>query len=193
MWIVVGADPGAHLFTGLAAGVTREAFEAALGAGEDVSAMLGRHDVGAGDVMYLPSGRVHAIGAGNLILEIQQNSDTTYRVFDFNRPGLDGELRELHVPESLASIDFGDVEPELLPRGEGVLAENPCFVVARRQLAEDAVPLAADGECALIAVLDGEARAGGQAFGPGSFFLLTADAAEPVGGPAEVLVCELPG
>ena len=61
--------------------------------------------------MFLPSGRVHAIGAGLVIFEIQQNSDTTYRVFDWNRVGLDGRPRELHVAESLASIDFRDFEP----------------------------------------------------------------------------------
>ena len=66
--------------------------------------------------MFLPSGRVHAIGAGNVIFEIQQNSDTTYRVFDWNRVGLDGKPRELHVEKSLASIDFNDFEPALVSR-----------------------------------------------------------------------------
>ena len=64
--------------------------------------------------MFLPSGRLHAIGAGNVIFEIQQNSDTTYRVFDWNRTGLDGKPRELHVAQSLASIDFNDFEPKLI-------------------------------------------------------------------------------
>jgi mannose-6-phosphate isomerase len=63
--------------------------------------------------MFLPSGRVHAIGAGLVIFEIQQNSDTTYRVFDWNRVGLDGKPRELHIAQSLASIDFDDFEPKL--------------------------------------------------------------------------------
>src|SRR5690349_22013811 len=67
--------------------------------------------------MFLPSGRVHAIGAGIVIFEIQQNSDTTYRVFDWNRVGLDGKPRELHITESLASIDFNDFEPGLVPGG----------------------------------------------------------------------------
>jgi len=66
--------------------------------------------------MFLPSGRVHALGAGLVIFEIQQNSDTTYRVFDWNRLGLDGKPRELHIPQSLASIDFNDYEPSLVPR-----------------------------------------------------------------------------
>jgi mannose-6-phosphate isomerase len=69
--------------------------------------------VRAGDTMFLPSGRVHAIGDGLVIFEIQQNSDTTYRVFDWNRTGLDGKPRELHIAQSLASIDFNDFEPKL--------------------------------------------------------------------------------
>jgi mannose-6-phosphate isomerase len=70
--------------------------------------------VRAGDTMFLPSGRVHAIGDGLVIFEIQQNSDTTYRVFDWNRVGLDGQPRELHLAQSLASIDFADFEPRLV-------------------------------------------------------------------------------
>jgi mannose-6-phosphate isomerase len=70
--------------------------------------------VKAGDTMFLPSGRVHAIGSGLVIFEIQQNSDTTYRVFDWNRVGLDGQPRELHIAQSLASIDFNDFEPKLV-------------------------------------------------------------------------------
>jgi len=64
--------------------------------------------------MFLPSGRVHAIGAGIVIFEIQQNSDTTYRIFDWNRVGLDGRPRELHVAQSLASINFEDFGPSLV-------------------------------------------------------------------------------
>ena len=76
-----------------------------------------------GDSIFIPSGRLHAIGAGFLIHEIQQNSDTTYRVFDWNRPGLDGKPRELHVAESLASIDFTDHEPPLgVAKGETLVS-----------------------------------------------------------------------
>src|SRR2546423_10189045 len=96
--------------------------------------------------MFLPSGRVHAIGAGLVIFEIQQNSDTTYRVFDWNRVGLDGKPRELHVAESLASIDFADFEPGLAPRkhhsGEQVehrpLVQNPLFEIDEYQAADEA-------------------------------------------------------
>ena len=118
MWFITEAQPDAALFVGLRRGVTRAEFERKIADGT-VAECFHRHNVTAGDAMFLPSGRVHAIGAGNVIFEIQQNSDTTYRVFDWNRTGLDGKPRELHVPQSLASIDFSDFEPALEPRSAG--------------------------------------------------------------------------
>ena len=113
MWYIAAADPGAELFVGLKNGVTREAFEDAVQRGT-VADCFHRVAVRAGDAMFLPSGRVHAIGAGLVIFEIQQNSDTTFRVHDWNRVGLDGKPRELHITESLESIDFADFEPSLI-------------------------------------------------------------------------------
>src|SRR5439155_22813485 len=86
------------------------------------------------DTMFIPSGRLHAIGAGNVIVEVQQNSDTTYRVFDWNRVGLDGKMRKLHVEESLRSIDFNDTAPTLQnPQGDA-LVECEYFRVERWNL-----------------------------------------------------------
>jgi mannose-6-phosphate isomerase len=113
MWYIADATPSAALYAGLKAGVTREEFERRIAEGT-VQECLHRVPVRAGDAMFLPSGRLHAIGAGNVIFEIQQNSDTTYRVFDWNRPGLDGKPRELHLEQSLASINFNDFEPSLI-------------------------------------------------------------------------------
>jgi mannose-6-phosphate isomerase len=113
MWYIADAGPGAELFVGLKRGVTREAFERALAAGR-VAECFHRVDVKRGDAMLLPSGRVHAIGANLVIFEIQQNSDTTFRVYDWDRVGLDGKPRELHIPQSLESIDFDDFEPGLV-------------------------------------------------------------------------------
>ena len=110
MWYIADADPGAELFVGLKQGVGRSQFEEALDAGR-VADCFHRITVTRGDSMFLPSGRVHAIGAGLVIFEIQQNSDTTFRVYDWDRLGLDGKPRELHIPQSLASIDFDDFEP----------------------------------------------------------------------------------
>lgn len=113
MWFIADAAPGAELFVGLKQGMTREEFERKIADGS-VADCFHRVPVRAGDTMFLPSGRVHAIGSGLVIFEIQQNSDTTYRVFDWNRTGLDGKPRELHVAESLASIDFNDFGPKLV-------------------------------------------------------------------------------
>src|SRR6478609_4729008 len=122
MWFIADAIPSAELYVGLKQGVTRADFERRVGDGS-VAECFHRVPVQPGDSMFLPSGRVHAIGAGLVIFEIQQNSDTTYRVFDWNRVGLDGKPRELHVPQSLASIDFNDFEPALVA-GEKIVGVN---------------------------------------------------------------------
>jgi mannose-6-phosphate isomerase len=113
MWHITDAALDAELYVGLKRGVTRAQFEQKIQTG-GVAECFHRVPVRSGDTMFLPSGRVHAIGAGLVIFEIQQNSDTTYRVFDWNRVGLDGKPRELHVAQSLASIDFNDFEPSLV-------------------------------------------------------------------------------
>ena len=121
MWYIAAAEPDAELYVGLRRGVTRAVFEEGIRTGR-VAECFHRISVRAGDTMFLPSGRVHAIGAGLVIFEIQQNSDTTFRVHDWDRLGLDGRPRDLHIAESLASIDFADVEPSLVsgePSTEG--------------------------------------------------------------------------
>jgi mannose-6-phosphate isomerase len=181
-WVLADAKPDAYLLVGLRHGVDRAAFEAALTAGEDVSLMLQRIPVTRGDALDIPSGRVHAIGGGCLIAEIQQNSDTTYRVFDFNRPGLDGRPRELHVPQSLASIDFADVEPQLVARDSETIAHTDFFEVDRWRLDGERAA-APDGECAVVQVLEGEVEtATGRRFGPGQLFLLPAQAGQALSG-----------
>lgn len=177
MWFIADCVPGAKLHVGLKRGVTRMDFENAI-AGGRVEECVHCIEPDAGDSIFIPSGRIHAIGAGFLIHEIQQNSDTTYRVFDWNRPGLDGKPRELHVAESLASIDFGDFEPSMdTPVGE-CLASCPYFRVGRRQLAAGEIlaqPVA--GNFVIIAVVDGVLQsAGGRRFEKGRFLLLPRDA-----------------
>lgn len=113
MWVVADATPDAELFVGLKRGVTRAEFERKIRDGT-VADCIHQVAVKKGDAMFIPSGRVHALGGGNLIFEIQQNSDTTYRVFDWNRVGLDGKPRELHIEQSLVSINFQDFEPRLI-------------------------------------------------------------------------------
>jgi mannose-6-phosphate isomerase len=133
MWYVAAAEPGAELYAGLKRGVTPAAFERGIQTGT-VADCFHRVAVTAADAMFLPSGRVHAIGAGLVIFEIQQNSDTTYRVFDWNRLGLDGKPRSLHIPQSLASINFDDFEPACL--GREYRSENHLWV---RPLVDDPI------------------------------------------------------
>jgi hypothetical protein len=146
--------------------------------------------------MLVPSGRVHALGAGCLVVEVQQNSDTTYRVFDFNRPGLDGELRELHVPESLASIDWDDAEPGLLPRRDPLEVSSDHFRVVRRAL-DGPERVTAPGECAFVCVpgwRGGVRRADllPRRRLPRARRGRAGAAVGPAGGRADVLVIELP-
>jgi mannose-6-phosphate isomerase len=133
MWYIADAVPGAELYVGLKRGMTRAEFEKRISDGS-VAECFHRVSVRAGDTMFLPSGRVHAIGAGLVIFEIQQNSDTTYRVFDWNRVGLDGKPRELHVPQSLASIDFNDFEPPLVQAGFSGTENNKSRPLVRHEL-----------------------------------------------------------
>ena len=138
MWYITKADADSKLYVGLRKGATREEFERKIRDGS-VADCFHRVAVKSGDAMFLPSGRVHAIGAGLVIFEIQQNSDTTYRVFDWNRVDSSGKPRQLHVKESLECIDFDDFEPETvradLPEAEQAnvhiqtLVEDPLFDV----------------------------------------------------------------
>lgn len=107
MWYVLDAKPGAKIIYGLKDGVTRE--DLAQAVEEDrIMDTLFEVPVSPGDTFYIPAGTVHALCAGVLVAEIQQNSDTTYRLYDYNRPGLDGKPRELHVEDSLNVIAYED-------------------------------------------------------------------------------------
>ncbi len=105
MWYVISAVPGAYLYSGFNQLISRYEYEKRVEDGS-ICEVLQKHEVKAGDCFYIPSGRVHAICGGVLIAEIQQSSDITYRIFDYNRPGLDGKMRTLHIEEAKDAIDF---------------------------------------------------------------------------------------
>jgi mannose-6-phosphate isomerase len=165
MWYVAEAAPGAELYLGLKRGVTRDRFERKLKTGT-MDECFHRVSVRPGDAIFLPSGRVHALGAGLVIFEIQQNSDTTYRVFDWNRAGLDGKSRELHVAQSLASINFNDFEPSLIqspfagtgPTKVWPLVRDPLFTVEVHQATAGANLPLEPNELQIIAVVAGQAQ-----------------------------------
>jgi mannose-6-phosphate isomerase len=162
LWYVVHAVPGAELYVGLRSGCTREEFTRRIHNGT-VAECFHRVRVRPGDAMFLPSGRVHAIGAGMVIYEIQQNSDTTYRVFDWNRLGLDGKARELHLREALESIDFNDIEPDLVrpqPREDfqqvNSLVRDPLFTVDQAKLVPGGQLPLVDGAMQILGIVAGQ-------------------------------------
>ena len=171
MWFIAHADPGAKIYAGLKKGVTRADFEAALANGTLAEVVHVLHPR-TGDCLFIPSGRIHAIGAGLLIYEIQQNSDTTYRVFDWNRVGLDGKPRALHLAESLASIDFTDFEPALQSTAaDGTLAECEHFSV---KLRSEGPQIGRPGENLTLAVTRGQIDLASETFRAGDFAVLPA-------------------
>lgn len=104
MWIVIHAEPGAELIYGFKAGTTKAQYEEEIRS-DDAAASLHRLPVRTGDVVFVPAGAIHALGPGVMVAEIQQNSDTTYRIYDWGRP------RPIHVEQALAVLDFDLVEP----------------------------------------------------------------------------------
>ena len=105
MWYVIGADEGASLMSGLWKGITPEEYAERV-ENHTITDVLARYEVKSGDVFFLPAGRIHTICAGCFIAEIQQTSDITYRIYDYNRPGLDGKPRELHTELAKDAIDY---------------------------------------------------------------------------------------
>ncbi len=105
MWYVVEADKGAELISGFNSEINREGYLKAFESGQ-LEAVLNKERVKAGDVFFMPAGRVHAIGKGIVVAEIQQTSDVTYRIFDFNRVDAQGNPRELHTELALDAIDY---------------------------------------------------------------------------------------
>ena len=105
MWYIIKAEPGAHLYAGFKEHITPYEYQKRVEDGS-ITEVLADHQVKAGDVFYLPAGRVHAICGGILLAEVQQSSDVTYRIFDYNRPGLDGKPRELHTALAAQALDF---------------------------------------------------------------------------------------
>lgn len=175
-WYIAECDEDASLIVGLKRGVTREQFTQALEDGE-AEGCVHKIPVKAGDSILVESGRMHAIDAGNLILEIQQNSDTTYRVYDWGRVGLDGAPRQLHIEESLKSIDFEDFEPEPLKivPGTQTLADCKEFRIRKFELkpGDETLELPAGEGARLIHIVNGQLtdQASGAALTKGSNYL----------------------
>ena len=192
-WVVVDALPGSRIYAGLKRGFDRASLARELTHGTTVEC-LHTIEPRPGDCIFIPARTVHAIGAGLLVAEIQQASDTTFRLFDWNRVGRDGKPRQLHLEQSLDTIDYdrGPVPPQVpQPTGRsGVERLVACdkFVLDRWSFTQ---PTTAGGDerFHVMSVLDGAARVAGDPTGrllnTGETVLLPADcglvAIEPEG------------
>jgi Phosphomannose isomerase len=199
MWYIMAAEPGAKLVYGLCDKFNEAEFRAALEAGT-VEELLNYVPVKAGDVFFIPQGLVHAIGAGILIAEIQQNSNVTYRVYDYNRRQKDGSLRQLHVNEAMGVIH--DFTPERIDelrfgvpceRDESLLASCELFRVNKYKVADMLEYTGKAGEYANILCLSGTGSL--SAFGkteplaPGySYFVPAGYGSLKIKGDAEIII-----
>ena len=172
-WYVAAADPDAELFLGFREPMTGNKFEEKLRDGTVID-HVHRIGVRAGDAVFLPAGRLHAIGPGNLIFEIQQNSDTTYRTFDWNRTDLlTGNKRDLHIQQAIQCIDFEDVQPKLIESEDELLISNKMFEIQKWNLGE-AREVAPVGQFVIVCCLGGSLDCADAELAPGEFFLVPA-------------------
>jgi mannose-6-phosphate isomerase len=172
-WYVALADQDAELFLGFREPITRERFKESLREGTVID-HVHRIAVQPGDAVFLPAGRVHAISAGNLLIEIQQNSDTTYRAFDWDRTdAATGMKRDLHVEQAIQCIDFEDVQPSLIESEGELLISHSLFEIRKWNLdeAREAAPL---GQFAIVCCLTGNLSCAEAKLAPGEFFLVPA-------------------
>ncbi len=168
MWYVVDAEPGASLYFGVEKEMTKDEFRRRI-AENTLTEALHRAPVGRGDVFFIESGTVHAIGAGILVCEIQQNSNTTYRVYDYGRVGADGKPRELHIEKAVAvsKLTPSDTSaarhaPEKVPGGQKTLLASCRYFTTEKYEIDGTVFLEAGEKSFLSVVLtEGEAKIAG--------------------------------
>lgn len=201
-WHLLEAAPDAQILAGVKPGTTQEELAQAI-RGHTVLEVAERHGVAAGDTVFIPAGMLHALGPGLLLYEVQQSSDTTYRVYDWDRPASDG--RALHLEESVAVARAelrGDLRPESQTHGQGELIASAYFVLSGLHLESGAEQNADTGgqSFQIVTVTSGQAEvsAGDERVLLNTFgtLLVTAGAGayrlKAVGGPARLLVAGLP-
>jgi mannose-6-phosphate isomerase len=160
-WVILDAQPGSRVYAGLRPGIDRLALASAVARGQ-IEQCLHSFEPRIGDCIFIAAGTVHALGAGLLVAEIQQASDTTYRLFDWNRVGPDGKPRPLHIDQALDAIDYsaGAVSPGRPQATNWPFVERlaACdkFVLDRWRI-DEARPLAADDRCHILSVTRGGA------------------------------------
>lgn len=130
-WIILEAQPNSQIVVGIKDGTTREQAQHAIANGtlEDFVLLYQPHK---GDTFYMPANTIHALGPGLLVYEIQESSDITYRLYDWNRMGVDGKPRALHVEKGLQVADLNvTIQPSHTPEGDGIVLDTPYFVTTQ--------------------------------------------------------------
>jgi len=188
MWYVMDAEPDAFLYFGFKQEISKEQFKASI-EDDTLCDLLNKVNVKKGDCFFIPSGTIHAIGAGLLIAEIQQNSNTTYRVYDYGRVGADGQPRELHVEKALDVTDL--TKPPVADFADGVLAECKYFTVKRYNIDSPTAINSGDSFLSLI-VTEGNATICGIPCEKGASVYIPAGYGEiEITGNAEILSAEI--
>ena len=191
-WYIVEAEEGAGIYCGFKRDTNKEEFLQSLASGE-VENLLNFIPVKKGDCYFIPSGTVHAIGAGCLILEIQQNSDLTYRVYDYNRRGADGKLRELHVDKAVKVINFNKYEPKLFASGENPRVITECDYFRSRELVLNGGFTEKNANSFTCGtVTDGSGEINGEKFIKGDSFFVCADTEYTLKGTGKVILTCVP-
>jgi mannose-6-phosphate isomerase len=185
LWYILHCEPGARLVYGFRDGVTAEQYaKAAQGGG--IEELLNFTEVQKGDVFFIPAGTVHAVGAGMIIAEIQQNSDTTYRVYDYNRVGADGVPRALHIDKALdvsslsGASGNGKTAGDAVKEGENLRTRYiRCryFTFEKLEVAEKSVEHT-QGRMELLLFTEGGGEVGGERFSAGDAFVIPASLGE---------------
>ncbi|MFA5554196.1 MAG: type I phosphomannose isomerase catalytic subunit [Phycisphaerae bacterium] len=178
-WYIIHAEPGAVIYKGLKQGVTKNQFAQAVQTGQ-VAELLNKVQVEQGQCHFLPSGTAHAIGAGLVIAEIQLPSDTTYRVFDWNRLDETGKARQLHIEEALESIHFDDSANQLPVTTVARLVDCEYFTVDKGHHTKGSERLFSSGQMKIIMITKGQGHFTGPddsetAFKSGDTLLLPAE------------------
>ena len=191
-WYIVEAEEGAGIYCGFKRDTNKEEFLQSLASGE-VENLLNFIPVKKGDCYFIPSGTVHAIGAGCLILDIQQNSDLTYRVYDYNRRGADGKLRELHVDKAVKVINFNKYEPKLFASGENPRVITECDYFRSRELVLNGGFTEKNANSfTCVTVTDGSGEINGEKFIKGDSFFVCADTEYTLKGTGKVILTCVP-
>ena len=175
-WYIVASKPESLIYAGLKSGVDRKALNEAVAVGETEKVLHSFHP-SAGDVVFIPAGTVHALGAGLLVAEIQQASNTTFRLFDWNRVGADGHPRELHIEQSLEVSDYrsGPVAPRGSdPKAGGWQKLVSCSKFVLQALENGQASIGGDDQFHILTVPKGSVTVGEMQLSAGESVLLPA-------------------